>query len=232
MLNIIAKITPLALADAVNPCAIAVLTMVLLSIFIDEPKNRKKILRTGFAFILAVFVGYTFYAGVLIQFFKGFAAFFAKNSENMKIFFGVLAMIIGALNIKDYFYYKKGSFATEMPIFMRPKVKKIINEVHNPRGAFLIGFIVTLFLLPCTAGPLVIAAGILSEFPILMLMPYVFYYNLLFVLPMIAIVLLVYFGFNKIDEISGWKERNIKKLHLVAGVLIFAVGLAILNGWI
>jgi cytochrome c biogenesis protein CcdA len=232
MLDILVQITPLALADAVNPCAIAVLTMVLVSILVDNPHNKKKILHAGFAFVLAVFIGYTVYAGILVQFFKGFATFFAKNSNNVKMFFGILAMVLGGLNVKDYFFYKKGSFATEMPLFMRPKVKRIIKEIHSTRGAFLIGFIITLFLLPCNDGPLVIAAGILSELSMITLIPYVAYYNLLFVLPMIAIVLFVYFGFKEVDEISGWKERNIKKLHLIAGILIFAVGIAILNSWI
>jgi len=36
----------------------------------------------------------------------------------------ILSMLIGALNIKEFFFYKKGGFATEMPIWIRPKVKK------------------------------------------------------------------------------------------------------------
>ena len=142
------------------------------------------------------------------------------------------AMILGGLNIKDYFNYKKGSFATEMPLFMRPKVKKIIKKITSPRGAFIIGFIVTLFLLPCTMGPYVIASGLLAELGTLGALPWLMYYNLLFIIPMLIIVLLVYFGFSKVDEVSGWKERNIKKLHLIAGILLFLVGVALLNGWL
>ena len=32
----------LALADSVNPCAIAVLTMILLAILMENPKNKNK----------------------------------------------------------------------------------------------------------------------------------------------------------------------------------------------
>ena len=115
---------------------------------------------------------------------------------------------------------------------MRPKVKKIIKDITSPKGAFTIGFIVTLFLLPCTMGPYIIASGLLAEIGTLAAIPWLMYYNLLFVLPMIIIVLIVYFGFKKVDEVSGWKERNIKRLHLVAGILLFLVGVALLNGWI
>ncbi len=232
MLEILTKITPLALADSVNPCAIAVLTMVLIAILIENPEKKKKVLLSGLAFVLAIFIGYTVYAGILVQFFKGFAAFFAQNSLTIKYILALIAMLIGALNIKDYFMYKKGSFATEMPLFMRPKLKKLTRGITGPKGAFIIGFIITLFLLPCTAGPLVIAAGILSTLPFIATIPWILYYNFVFVLPMIIIVFLIFWGFKEVDEVSGWKERNIKKLHLIAGILLFLVGLALLNNWI
>ena len=41
-----------------------------------------------------------------------------------------------------------------------------------------------------------------------------------------------YYGFSKVSDVSGWKERNIKRLHLVAGILLFLVGLALLIGWL
>ena len=44
------RITLLALADSVNPCAIAVLTMVLISILIANPKSKNKVLFAGLAF--------------------------------------------------------------------------------------------------------------------------------------------------------------------------------------
>ncbi|NCN86832.1 hypothetical protein GW932_03285 [archaeon] len=232
MLENFLRITGLALADSVNPCAIAVLTMVLVSILIENPGKRKNVLLAGFAFITSVFIGYLVYGTIIIQFFKVFAEFLRHSSIYVYKGLAILAMVLGGLNIKDYFFYKKGSFATEMPLFMRPKVKKIIKDITSPKGAFTIGFIVTLFLLPCTMGPYIIASGLLAEIGTLAAIPWLMYYNLLFVLPMIIIVLIVYFGFKKVDEVSGWKERNIKRLHLVAGILLFLVGVALLNGWI
>ena len=141
-------------------------------------------------------------------------------------------MILGALNIKDFFDYKAGSLATEMPLFMRPKVKRIINKITSPWGAFIIGFLVTIFLLPCTIGPYIIASGILSPLGILKAIPWLLYYNLIFVLPMLIITLIIYWGFAQVQEVSGWKQRNIKRLHLVAGILLFLTGLALLMGWL
>ncbi len=226
------KITSLALADSVNPCEIAVLAMVLIAILIQNPEKRKRVLFGGFAFISAVYIGYLAYGLIIIQFFKVFAEILRQNSVLIYRGLAILAMILGALNIKDFFMYKKGSFATEMPLFLRPRVKRIIDRITSPSGAFIIGFIVTLFLLPCTMGPYIVASGLLSELGTLTALPWLLYYNFVFVLPMIIIVFVIYFGFAKVDEVSGWKDRNVKILHLIAGILLFLVGIAMLLGWL
>lgn len=226
------KITTLALADSVNPCAIAVLAMVLISILIKNPDKRKKVLYAGLAFTASVYIGYLFYGVVMIQLFSAFSLFLRENANYIYKGLAILAMILGALNIKDYFIYQPGGLATEMPLSIRPQVKIIIQRMTSPAGAFVIGFLVTLFLLPCTIGPYIIASGILSELGILGALPWLLYYNLIFVLPMLIIVGLVYFGFKEVDDISGWKERNIKRLHLIAGILLFLLGIALLSGWL
>ncbi|MBU2052735.1 MAG: hypothetical protein V1788_01580 [Nanoarchaeota archaeon] len=226
------KITTLALADSINPCAIAVLTMVLMSILIQNPDKRKKVLYAGIAFTASVYVGYLFYGLIIIQFFNTFAEILRQNSGLIYNGLAILAMIMGALNIKDYFMYKPGSFATEMPIWMRPKVKRIINKITSPRGAFIIGFLVTIFLLPCTIGPYIVASGLLAELGTIGAIPWLLYYNLIFILPMIGITILVFGGFAMVDEVSGWKERNIRRLHLIAGILLFLVGIGLLRGWL
>ena len=141
-------------------------------------------------------------------------------------------MILGALNVKDYFSYTPGGLATEMPMSMRPYVKLAINKITSATGAFIIGFLVTIFLLPCTIGPYIIASGLLANLGFIGALPWLLYYNLLFILPMIIIVGIVYWGFGKVEDVSGWKERNIRKLHLVAGILLFLVGFALLIGWL
>ncbi|MBT4376873.1 hypothetical protein HOD29_05870 [archaeon] len=226
------RITGLALADSINPCAIAVLAMILMSILVQNPGKRKKVLFGGLAFIAAVFIGYFVYGLIILQLFQTLSIFLRESSVYVYNGLAILAMLFGALNIKDGLHYKKGSFGTEMPLFMRPKVKKITNKATSPKGTFFIGFIVTLFLLPCTIGPYVVVSGLLSELGLILALPWLVYYNILFVLPMIIITLLVYWGFAKVDEVSGWKERNIKRLHLIAGILLFFVGIAILFGWL
>jgi len=226
------KITGLALADAVNPCVIAILTIVLVTILIQNPDKRKKVLQAGLAFVTAIFIGYIFYGLVLIQLFKTFTEVTSSFSVYLYKALAIFAMILGALNIKDYFDYKPGGIATEMPMFMRPHAKLLIKKITSPAGAFVIGILVTIFLLPCTIGPYIIASGILSETTFVSSLFWLFYYNLIFILPMLIIVYLIYKGFAKVEEVSGWKERNIRYLHLIAGILLFLVGISLLMGWL
>lgn len=227
-----ARLTALAFADAVNPCELAVLAMILITILIQNPEKRKRVLQAGLAFSAAVFLGYLFYGLVIVQLFKTFHGHLANFSPYLYKGIAILAMLLGALNIKDYFMYKPGGIATEMPIFLRPRVKLLIKKITSPIGAFFIGLLVTIFLTPCTIGPYLIASSILSELGILKAALWLLYYNLIFILPMLIITILVYIGFTEVEDVAGWKERNIRRLHLIAGLLLFGVGLSLLMGWL
>jgi len=225
------KIISLAAVDAINPCAIAVLTLMLIAILTYNPKNKKNVLLAGCAFITSVFIMYMFYGLVIINFFKIVQALTSIRLMLYKIL-GIFAIILGILNAKDFFWYKPGGFMTEMPIKLRPKAKKIISGITSPKGAFGIGLFVTLFLLPCTIGPYVIAGGILSTIELIKTIPWLILYNIIFIMPMIAIVLLVYGGISKINDVSGWKDKNIKYLHLSSGIIMIVLGLSMFLGWI
>tara|TARA_Y100000310_G_scaffold342129_1_gene443908 strand:+ start:678 stop:1376 length:699 start_codon:yes stop_codon:yes gene_type:complete len=228
----ILRIISLALADAINPCALAVMTMVLVSILLTNENKRHKVLIGGLAFTLAVFVGYFFYGLIIIQLFKSFIQFTSTIYPYLTKGLAILAILLGVFNIKDYLNYKPGGLATEMPLKARPRVKQIIKKITSPKGAFFIGIFVTLFLLPCTIGPYIIAGGSLSALSFIKSIPYLLLYNLIFIIPMIAITIIVYTGLSTVESVSGWKERNIKYIHLVTGLLLVALGIAILTGLI
>ncbi len=223
------KIVGLAAVDAVNPCALAVLSLMLISIITYNPKEKRNILLAGLAFVASVFVMYLFYGLVIV---KSFQLIQALTSVRVMLYkaLGVLAIVLGILNLKDFVHYKPGGFGTEMPKFLRPKVKKIISGITSPKGAFLVGAFVTLFLLPCTIGPYVIAGGVLSTLGLLKTLPALLLYNAIFVLPMLAITIIVYMGMSSIEDVSEWRENNIRYLHLIAGAIILGLGIAMVLG--
>jgi len=226
------KITSLAVVNSVNPCQIAMLVLVLITILTQNPEKRRKVLFSGLAFIASVYIGYLFYGVVLVGLFQTFAETLKQGSIYLKYVIATLSMLVGGLQIKDFFFYKKGSFATEMPIWMRPKAKRIIQKITSPVGAFLTGFIITLFLGPCTMAPLLVVTEALSQLGLAGALPWLLYFNFIVVLPLIIITLIVYKGIKTAESISDWKERNVRILHLIAGILLFFVGLALLIGWL
>lgn len=223
------KTIMLGLADSVNPCAISVLALMLIAIVTYNPGSRKQVLLAGFSFILAVVIMYLFYGYLIITAFQ-----FIQSIATIKLYIykglGVVAIILGLLELKDYFRYKPGGLGTEMPLFLRPKVNKLISKVTSPVGAFGMGLFVTLFLLPCTIGPYIILGGLLADQGFVNAIPLLLLYNFVFVLPMIVITLLVYFGSKRAEDVKDWKEKNVRKMHLVAGALMLLIGILMILG--
>lgn len=232
MVNII-ELIGLATVDAINPCALAVMVIVLMSLLMKNPEKRKNVLLGGFAFTSAVFLLYFIYGLIMVQFFSNVIPE-STGFYSSIIFkaFGIAAIILGLLNIKDYLNYKPGSIATEMPIKFRPTVKRLIENIHTPKGAFAIGIFVTLFLLPCTIGPYVIFSCQLCDLKFFETVYWLLLYNLIFIIPMIIITLLIYGGLTTVDKVSGWKERNIKYLHLAEGLILVLLGILMYTGLI
>jgi len=226
------KIITLAFVDAINPCALAVMTMVLVSILMANPGKKHKVITGGLAFISAVFIGYMFYGFVIIQFFRSFTVFASSIYPYVSKGLAVLAITLGIMNLKDFFWYKPGSLGTEMPMKLRPRVKQLIKRIISPKGAFMMGILVTLFLLPCTVGPYIIASESLSGLSGLKIIPYLGIYNLIFILPMLIITCLVYEGIHHAEKISSWKDRNIKYIHLLTGLILIGLGVLIFFGLI
>ncbi len=223
-------ITGLALVDAVNPCALAVLIILISSILLKDPRHRKKALLSGLAFSIAVFAAYFTLGALIIIGLKWLMGITSLSTAWLYKAFGAFAVILGLLNIKDYFWYGAGGFILEVPMKWRPRMKSFLQSVTSIKGAFIVGILVSVFLLPCTSGPYFVAGGLLAGIPAVSAMPWLFYYNFLFVSPMIALTLIICGGFVAVDEVSGWRERNIRRLHLFAGIVLAGLGIAMLAG--
>ncbi len=220
-------VTGLAATDAINPCALAVLTLMLIAIMTYNPKNRYKVLLAGLAFSFTVFVMYFVYGILIVKAFQ-----LVQSISDVRSYLvgalSIFAIILGLLQLKDYFHYKPGTPFTEMPLRLRPKAKALINKITSPIGAVFLGAFVTLFLLPCTIGPYFVAGGLLSELPLANVLPYLIYYNLIFISPMIGITLAVYFGLTTVKDVRSWKDKNIRLIHAIAGAIMVAIGIYLL----
>ena len=211
-----------ALVDSINPCAIAVILILMGALLATG--DRKRALLFGLLFTAAVYISY---------FLLGLGLFSALQISGLSYWFykavGFLAIIIGLLNIKDYFWYGGGGFAMEIPKSWRPTLKGLLRSVTSPLGAFAMGFVVCLFELPCTGGPYFFILGLLAEkstqaaaIPVLLL------YNVFFVLPLLFLTGVIYLGLTNVEKADEWKEKNIRNLHLIAGMIMLLLGIMVL----
>jgi cytochrome c biogenesis protein CcdA/glutaredoxin len=227
-LSVLAVISA-AIVDAINPCAFAVLIILLGTIL--SIKSRKKAIYSGIAFSVAIFLSYLL---------MGIGIYSAVRATGITHAFyavvAILAIFLGLFNLKDYLWYGKW-FIMEVPLRWRPKMKSLLRKVTSIPGAFLIGIIVSLFLLPCTSGPYIVILGLLAKtstrnyaFSLLLL------YNLIFVLPMLIITFAVSFGLTTTEKAEQWRTKNLKRLHLIAGIIILLLGIGMLIamklGWV
>jgi cytochrome c biogenesis protein CcdA/glutaredoxin len=210
-----------AAVDAINPCAFAVLIILLATILAS--KEKKKVLWAGLAFTASIYISY---------FLMGLGLFSVIRVSGLTSLFytvvAVLAILIGLFNLKDYLWYGKW-FTMEVPQSWRPKLKMLLKGITSVPGAFLIGFVISLFLLPCTSGPYIVILGLLAKsatknYALALLL----LYNFIFILPMLLITGAIYFGFTTTEQAEEWRSKKLKVLHLIAGAVILLLGIIML----
>jgi cytochrome c biogenesis protein CcdA/glutaredoxin len=208
-----------AAVDSVNPCTFAVLVLLLGTLIVAGRKGR--VLQIGISFIVAIYISY-FLMGIGI-----FTAIQAAGVQKPFILaVSSLAILLGLWNMKDYFAYGKW-FTIEVPQRWRPVVKRLTASVVSIPGAFLVGVLDSLFLLPCSSGPYIAILALLSKTTsrfqgILFLL----LYNFIFILPLLGIMLAIHFGFTTTARAERWRQERLRKLHLVTGLIMVLLGSA------
>ncbi len=223
-LKFLAVMLPAALSDSINPCAFAVM-LLLLGTILSKSKSRKRTIWAGVLFCLAIFGSYLL-MGLWVYSLLWTTEWGTDYTVIFKRVVGILWLLVGLANLKDFFWYGKG-FVMEVPLAWRPRMMKIIQAVVSPRGAFVVGVIVSLFLLPCSSGPYFVILGLLrSESSSLTSLGanYLILYNLIFVLPMLIITFLVGFGYASVEQLAKIKNKNTKLIHLIVGLLMIGLG--------
>ena len=216
-----------ALIDSINPCAIGVLIL-LVSIMVVY-KSKSELLYYGFAYILFVFLAYLS-AGLGILYFLSFIPLFV--SEYISIAVGLLIVIAGLIEIKDFFWYGKG-ISLSIPPNKAKQIHEMTRKLTLPTMVFL-GVFVAGVELPCTGGPYLAILVFLSQNFNFTAFLWLVLYNIIFVMPLIVILLMVYFG-HKIQDIKRWKQANRKYMRLGTGIILILLGwllILIANGTI
>jgi len=225
--TILTVITAAAI-DSIKPCAIGVLIL-MMSVVLAGGGTVRRMLYLGFVYCFAVFAVYLA-AGLGLVYF--FARIPLVVTEYLSIGVGLLVVVAGILEIKDYFWYGRG-FSLAIPAGMAKKIEHFASHTTT-LGIALLGGFVSAVELPCTGAPYLAIITILSQYFDIWAFLLLVLYNVIFVSPLIIILILVASG-KKIQEIKGWKQDNRGFMRLAVGVLLIALSwllILIANGTI
>lgn len=204
-----------ALIDAINPCAIGVLVL-LLATLIKMSNNKRKLIVVGGIYILAVFTTYLLTGLGLFYFIQILGV-----AHIISYIVAGLILILGCIELRDAFA-KKPLLAISTG--HAKKITQMMHKISIP-GSILLGAFVAIVELPCTGGPYLAITTLLAKegfsmyiFSLLVL------YNFIFVLPLILILLLVLFGAN-VQKIQAWKNTEKKHMRIAIGTILLVLGL-------
>lgn len=220
------------LLDGVNPCAFGAIIFFVTFLTVVNRK-RREILMVGIAFTLAVFLTYFLIGTGFLKFLQALP-FIKVIARWVYIATAVLAMALGVLSISDFFRSRKGDFGDmtlQLPDRLKKRIHKVIISENEPRARRNIilasattGFLVSILEMACTGQvylPTIIyvmgAPGLKTKAVFYLLL-----YNLMFILPLVAVFAVVYFGTTS-EQLTGFLKKNTPLIKLLTALLFFAI---------
>ena len=205
-----------AVIDAINPCAIGVLILLISTLLVG--RRKKELLRIGLIYTAAVFTTYFLFGLGLISFMASIPIVIA---EYLSIAVGLLVIFAGLIEIKDFFWYGKG-----ISLMIPKKYACMIQEKMgnlSTKAIIFLGIFVAAVELPCTGGPYLAVTLLLAQNFNLGALILLVIYNIIFVMPLLVILIMVYFG-TKIQRIQEWKQINKAHMRLFTGLILIGLG--------
>jgi glutaredoxin len=141
----------IGLLDGFNPCAMWVL-LFLLSMLVNMKSRKKMALVAGTFVVISGLAYFAFMAAWLNVF------LFIGLSRGVQIALGLIAVVFGAINVKDFFAYKKG-VSLSIPDSQKPGIYARVRAILRAEdlagalsGVVVLAILVNMVELLCTAG--------------------------------------------------------------------------------
>ena len=204
------------LLDSVNPCAFAVILLLLAFLFTLR-KSRGRILQLGAVYIVMIFLVYFAIGLGLLQ-----AVRFSENPHFVARAGSWILIGLGAINLTEYFF-PAFPIKLHMPKIAGAKTNELIGKATLPAtiGA---GFLVGLCTFPCSGGVYVSIITLLNAKTTMAWgVAYLGLYNVLFVLPLILILGIVG-NRPAAKRWARWEREHSHSIRLWYGLAMMALG--------
>lgn len=211
----------LAGLDAFNPCAFFVL-LFLLSMMAHQ-KSRWRMLLIGGVFVAISGLMYFAFMAAWLNVFQLFG-----HLAWVTLAAGLLAVLVGVVNVKDFFWFEQG-VSLSIPeskkpdIFRRARAILVAESLPAMLAATIVLAVAANFYeLLCTAGfPMVYTRLLtLADLPVGARYAWLAAYNLIYVLPLAAIVVV----FARTLGARKLTEREGRLLKLLSGLMMLQLG--------
>ncbi len=211
------------LLDSVNPCAFAVILLLLAFLFTLR-KSRGRILQLGFVYIGMIFLVY-FAIGLGIL-----GTVRLSDEPHFVARLGAWILIgLGVVNLIEY-YVPRFPIKLHMPAFAGARARELIGKASLP-ATIAAGVLVGLCTFPCSGGIYVSVITLLNAKTTMAWgVSYLALYNVMFVLPLIAILLAT--G-NRVTAKAwaGWERQHALNIRQWYGLAMVTLG-AVMLLWV
>jgi len=232
----ILTIVSAGLLDGINPCAFATLIF-FISYLTFVGRKRREILWVGLGFSGAVFVTYLLIGFGILSFIQHFS-FLPLFSHIVYILTIAFALVLGILSLYDYIQLKRGrpsEMKLQLPDFLKKRIHQTIREESKSTRYFLAaiaaGFIVSLLEFTCTGQVYLPTILFVTNIPSLRAnaISYLVLYNLMFIIPLLIIFGVVYWGVTS-EQLAFFLKKRASSIKLFTSLLFFALaGILILS---
>jgi len=222
------------LTDGINPCAISTLVFFMSLLTVAKVRGRALILM-GASFCLASFLTYMAIGFGLLRFLHLFFAFpILRGIVEWSMV--LILTCFSYFSFRDAYRYRNtrdaGSISLQLPDTVKTKIHQIMHSglrgTHLVLGGLTIGTAVTALESVCTGQVyvptmvLVITEGGHASRAWL----YLLAYNLMFVLPLVAVFTATYCGL-KTHTLLAWSKRNVVASKCILGLFFLAMAILI-----
>ncbi len=138
---------------------------------------------------------------------------------------GVLVVILGLWTIKDALFPGMG-WTLAMPARFHGIVRKMLGQ-STPVGLFAAGGLVGLCTVPCSGAIYMGVLALLAQQPVLARLGYLLIYNVMFVVPLLALLVVVA-NRRTLNRIAHWYIPRKIPAKLAIGVFTVILGFVVL----
>ena len=218
------------LVDGLNPCAFATLIFFISYLTLSGRKGREVIF-VGLSFTIGVFLAYLVIGLGLYKVLDMMGDLLTTLARWVYIITAVLCLSLGVFSVIDYFKARKGSLedmSLKLPDPLRKRINAVIRKGRGARsyyiGAFITGLLISILELACTGQVYLPTIIFVSSMPELKLRAifYLVLYNLLFILPLVVVFILAYYGTTSKD-LTSFLQKHAAAVKIGMALLFFAL---------